>query len=199
MGGILRRATRRGRSLPGPLRRALESGADPDWASKGEDEWQKPDDGQDTLWDVEAWEATGRTLVLDAVEGLLVLESSPEPSPQEAEQEPTPTTEGAQTARSTSSRQAEVSLNLMAQGGARLDPTMETYVEETTDEIAFHTAPRIELQDRPRDDGQAPTMMKGATPSVTQRRASAPAGLRRLTPVECERLQGWPDGWTLRP
>lgn len=25
---------------------------------------------------------------------------------------------------------------------------------------------------------------------------AAPAGVRRLTPVECERLMGWPDGWT---
>jgi DNA (cytosine-5)-methyltransferase 1 len=25
----------------------------------------------------------------------------------------------------------------------------------------------------------------------------AAAAVRRLTPVECERLQGWPDGWTL--
>jgi DNA (cytosine-5)-methyltransferase 1 len=22
------------------------------------------------------------------------------------------------------------------------------------------------------------------------------AGVRRLTPLECERLMGWPDGWT---
>ena len=25
---------------------------------------------------------------------------------------------------------------------------------------------------------------------------SAGAGVRRLTPLECERLQGFPDGWT---
>jgi DNA (cytosine-5)-methyltransferase 1 len=27
--------------------------------------------------------------------------------------------------------------------------------------------------------------------------ADTPAGVRRLTPVECERLMGWPDGWTI--
>jgi DNA (cytosine-5)-methyltransferase 1 len=27
----------------------------------------------------------------------------------------------------------------------------------------------------------------------------AATGVRRLTPVECERLQGFPDGWTLVP
>ena len=25
---------------------------------------------------------------------------------------------------------------------------------------------------------------------------SSQAGVRRLTPTECERLMGWPDGWT---
>lgn len=30
-----------------------------------------------------------------------------------------------------------------------------------------------------------------------QGRPSEETGVRRLTPVECERLQGWPDGWTV--
>jgi DNA (cytosine-5)-methyltransferase 1 len=30
----------------------------------------------------------------------------------------------------------------------------------------------------------------------TSSRSPAPVGVRRLTPVECERLQAWPDGWT---
>jgi site-specific DNA-cytosine methylase len=73
-------------------------------------------------------------------------------------------------------------------GGTRQEEAMGEPV------IGFHVAPRVELQDRPRDDGNAPTLMRGATPGAT-----APAGLRRLTPTECERLQGWPDGWTARP
>ena len=45
--------------------------------------------------------------------------------------------------------------------------------------------------------GVAPTLQSGAkdsgniTPAVTQNLT-----VRRLTPVECERLQGFPDGWT---
>ena len=36
-----------------------------------------------------------------------------------------------------------------------------------------------------------------ATLSVTRTQADGlRAGVRRLTPVECERLMGWPDGWT---
>jgi len=34
-------------------------------------------------------------------------------------------------------------------------------------------------------------LVKEQTPAVTSH-----AGVRRLTPVECERLQGLPDGWT---
>jgi site-specific DNA-cytosine methylase len=30
----------------------------------------------------------------------------------------------------------------------------------------------------------------------TETECSLPVGLRRLTPTECERLQGFPDGWT---
>ena len=30
----------------------------------------------------------------------------------------------------------------------------------------------------------------------TETECSSPVGLRRLTPIECERLQGFPDGWT---
>jgi len=36
-----------------------------------------------------------------------------------------------------------------------------------------------------------PTLHKGQTPAV------AGAQVRRLTPTECERLQGFPDGWTI--
>ena len=41
---------------------------------------------------------------------------------------------------------------------------------------------------------------ESVAPAMTSRRAryliKYPAGIRRLTPVECERLQGFPDNWT---
>lgn len=48
----------------------------------------------------------------------------------------------------------------------------------------------------------APTLTKSGggqaqnADTSQQAYAIAPAGVRRLTPVECERLMGWPDGWT---
>lgn len=43
----------------------------------------------------------------------------------------------------------------------------------------------------------APTITHGGPNGGTSRdAASTPAGIRRLTPLECERLQGFPDGWT---
>lgn len=45
-----------------------------------------------------------------------------------------------------------------------------------------------------RDDGTAWTLDSRATSDVV---ASAQTGVRRLTPIECERLQGFPDDWTL--
>jgi DNA (cytosine-5)-methyltransferase 1 len=40
--------------------------------------------------------------------------------------------------------------------------------------------------------GTCPTLSVGQTPAV-----NAAMSVRRLTPIECERLQGAPDGWTL--
>ena len=41
---------------------------------------------------------------------------------------------------------------------------------------------------------------ESVAPAMTSRRARDlimyPTGVRRLTPVECERLQGFPDNWT---
>ena len=41
------------------------------------------------------------------------------------------------------------------------------------------------------DDGTTPTLPRNQTLATT-----TAYGVRRLTPVECERLQGFPDGWT---
>jgi DNA (cytosine-5)-methyltransferase 1 len=43
--------------------------------------------------------------------------------------------------------------------------------------------------------GITPTLQGGRPPAVGQATASG-ADVRRLTPLECERLQGAPDGWT---
>jgi DNA (cytosine-5)-methyltransferase 1 len=54
--------------------------------------------------------------------------------------------------------------------------------------------------DRPRDDGQAPPVKANRNGQDTGSGASVmvvtPTAVRRLTPRECERLQGFPDDWT---
>lgn len=49
------------------------------------------------------------------------------------------------------------------------------------------------------DDGMSKTLKVGSGEGIPSQPAiqSDQTGVRRLTPVECERLQGWPDGWTL--
>lgn len=71
----------------------------------------------------------------------------------------------------------ETSFCLTTRGGDRYDPTAQTYIAN-----CLSTAQ--------------------SAPSRTQRRshenyiAIEQLGIRRLTPVECERLQGFPDNWT---
>jgi site-specific DNA-cytosine methylase len=82
----------------------------------------------------------------------------------------------------------------------RYDPQFQTFVE-VAPPLTAH-APRNNLENQAFAVG---------TPSVaTSLRASGPPGtrkddfsfaleqqqVRRLTPTECERLMGWPDGWT---
>jgi len=38
--------------------------------------------------------------------------------------------------------------------------------------------------------------MRGQDDSLANNLQTPPFGVRRLTPLECERLQGFPDGWT---
>lgn len=197
MGGILRRAERRGRTLPPQLRGALEAGAVPDWRERGEEDW-----AEDLL---ELWDRTSPIPSADSpTEGCEPPTSSSEPM----SLGPTLTTRyGALGGNDMQNEGAivaapETASTLKASGmqGARTSDVEQTIVAGAAEDaaeapvIGFHTAPRIELQDRPRDDGNAPTLMRGATPGAT-----APAGLRRLTPTECERLQGWPDGFTALP
>ena len=55
-----------------------------------------------------------------------------------------------------------------------------------TDPLAFHH------KQTPISGGVSPALSKNADGMGVMS-----AAVRRLTPVECERLQGWPDGWTL--
>lgn len=63
-----------------------------------------------------------------------------------------------------------------AHGSGRLDFESETFVTHTLRGEGFDAS----------EDGTG-----RGTPLVPSR-----AGVRRLTPTECERLQGFPDGWT---
>lgn len=48
----------------------------------------------------------------------------------------------------------------------------------------------------PRPDGLAASIKAGQSGSQRPKAPPAGARIRRLTPVECERLMSWPDGWT---
>ena len=49
-------------------------------------------------------------------------------------------------------------------------------------------------------DSQSPTLTCGhGQAPILARPAASGFQIRRLTPLECERLQGFPDGWTVLP
>ena len=48
-------------------------------------------------------------------------------------------------------------------------------------------------------EGSVVAAALGGNPSATRSAESPTSSVRRLTPTECERLQGWPDGWTSIP
>jgi DNA (cytosine-5)-methyltransferase 1 len=70
-----------------------------------------------------------------------------------------------------------------------VSPTLQSGSNNTGHAVAFaHTAGW-----NPQPGSVTPTLKaNGSMPSVS----SIQTGLRRLTPVECERLQGWPDDHT---
>jgi site-specific DNA-cytosine methylase len=57
--------------------------------------------------------------------------------------------------------------------------------------VAFNANASASVDQPVRQDGNAGTLSKSRPESI-----SGSFGVRRLTPVECERLQGFPDGWT---
>ena len=54
----------------------------------------------------------------------------------------------------------------------------------------------FDTQDFDNEEGVSPTL-KGASSGTNRAPTIHGQGVRRLTPVECERLQGFPDGWTI--
>lgn len=48
-------------------------------------------------------------------------------------------------------------------------------------------------------DNLAPTLRSGSGGGVVNQAVATPTAVRRLTPIECERLQGFPDGYTAIP
>lgn len=179
--GILRRAERRGKSLPGPLQSLLESLAGPGWREIPEEELQAAIDEEEARLFGETWDSgspapsgtappasagTGETLTPT---GRTSPPTSPGRSTSGSGSTPPPTgrtfPEG-------------VAASLTASPArAQRDPAEEPLVADHPT-IGFHPHERM---DAPRDDGRAPTLMKSAAPST-----STPAGaLRRLTPTEC--------------
>lgn len=57
-------------------------------------------------------------------------------------------------------------------------------------------APIIYAQDPPAESGHGLVRLPGSYEKPGGGQIAAPLSVRRLTPTECERLQGLPDGWT---
>jgi DNA (cytosine-5)-methyltransferase 1 len=77
-----------------------------------------------------------------------------------------------------------------------VDPSEETYPTLTVGSgLGIPSPPAIAFHhtQTPISGGVSPALSKNANGMGVQSRSA----VRRLTPVECERLQGWPDGWTL--
>lgn len=73
-------------------------------------------------------------------------------------------------------------------------PTLNAF-DNATETRATVVALSFNQRDEPRTSDIAYSVQ--ASPGVDEQLAYAPAtGVRRLTPVECERLQGFSDGWT---
>ena len=72
-----------------------------------------------------------------------------------------------------------------------------------TGQSASHAGPAVMLLDRETTHTLTAVAARGVTETGEGRGVpivpTAPSGVRRLTPRECERLQGFPDDWTLVP
>lgn len=81
-----------------------------------------------------------------------------------------------------------VALTLTAERGQWNDPTSGNLIP-----TAFH------LTQDPISGSVAPAMGKGNAQGCATVGVATAVGVRRLMPVECERLMGWPDGHTAPP
>lgn len=65
--------------------------------------------------------------------------------------------------------------------------------------VAFQTRIARNGRGQPKEITDALTSSDGGTHADSKPHIAGPMGVRRLTPRECERLQGFPDDWTLVP
>ena len=65
-----------------------------------------------------------------------------------------------------------------------------------TEVVAFAMRGRAE-GNVPEVSGDVSPAIRGASGGSTHTHVATPLAVRRLTPRECERLQGFPDDWTL--
>lgn len=66
--------------------------------------------------------------------------------------------------------------------------------EDDVNLVSFHLT-----QDPISSNGATPAMSKGNGDGCATIATASTSGVRRLVPVECERLMSWPDGWTAPP
>jgi DNA (cytosine-5)-methyltransferase 1 len=62
--------------------------------------------------------------------------------------------------------------------------------------VAFQTRIARNGRGQPKEIADALTSCEGGTHADSKPHVAVASGVRRLTPLECERLQGLPDGWT---
>ncbi len=68
---------------------------------------------------------------------------------------------------------------------AEMDVSVKGFAQNTRNELRYESG-----------DGSVAGTVSAQQGSKQQTYLQSPAGIRRLTPVECERLQGFPDNWT---
>jgi DNA (cytosine-5)-methyltransferase 1 len=85
--------------------------------------------------------------------------------------------------------------------GYRVDGPMLALGASEQHAVAFSIYPEsgqgTDLRAGPTDRSPAIAAVDGSRQSERGLRIASELGVRRLTPSECERLQGLPDGWTL--
>lgn len=177
--GILRRARSRGKKLPDALDALLRAAAEPGWEEMSDEEAAEilRDEQLELGEDPEAETSLDPSPPATRPEGSGRTSTAAEPGSQTPDPSPLP---------SPSPPDSQGEPGTPAE---TMPPSPSAPPDSQA--IGFHVH---EPMDSPRDDGRAPALMKSAAPATTQG-----TGLRRLTPTECERLMGWPDGWTWLP